>query len=72
MLLIGQVSSLVKNFNFGIFLDTKRVINVKVCMMVLLFELYLFIPLSVSLTYFKVTAMLNNFNRKSYGLIRLS
>ena len=50
MLLIGQVSSLVKNFNFGIFLDTKRVINVKVCMMVLLVEGCLFMPLSVNLT----------------------
>ena len=36
-----------KNFNAVIFSDTINVINVKLCMMVLLSELYLFISLSV-------------------------
>ena len=46
----GQVSGLVENSNNGIYSDTTNVINVKLCMMVLLTELYLFIPLSVALT----------------------
>ena len=53
MLLISQVSGLVKYFNIGIYSDTMYVINVEVCMMVLLIELYLFIPLSVTLTIFQ-------------------
>ena len=48
MLFVCQVSGLVKNFNIGII-----VINVKLCMMVLHIELYLFIPLSVTLTNFQ-------------------
>ena len=44
MFFIGQVSGLVGNFNIGIYSDTINVINVKLCMMVLLTELYLFIP----------------------------
>ena len=50
MVLVGLLSGLVKNFNIGIFSDTINVINVKFCVMVLLIELYLFIPLSVSWT----------------------
>ena len=50
MFCIGQVFGLVANFNIGIYSDTIKVINVKLCMMVLLIELYLFIPLSVTLT----------------------
>ena len=42
MFLVGQVSGL------GIFLDTINEINVKLCMMVLFIELYLFIPFSVT------------------------
>ena len=72
MFLIGQMSALVKNFNIQIFSDTINVIKVKVCMMVLHIELYLFITLSVTLTYFKVTAMSNNFNLKFYFHIQLS
>ena len=45
MFFIGQVSGLVKNFNIGIYPDTINVINVKLCMMILLTKLYLFIPL---------------------------
>ena len=39
-----------KNFNVAIFSDTINVINVKLYMMILLSVLYLFIPLSVTLT----------------------
>ena len=50
MFFIGQVFGLVENFNIGTYSDTINVINVKLCMMVLLIELYLFISLSVTLT----------------------
>ena len=43
---IGQVSGLVENFNTGIYSDSIVVMNVKLCTMVLLIELYLIIPLS--------------------------
>ena len=51
---IGQVSGLVENFIIGIYSDTINVlvINVKICMMALLTELYLFIPLSETFTIF--------------------
>ena len=42
-----------KNFNIGIFLDTINMINVKLCMVVVLFELDLFIPLLVILIVFQ-------------------
>ena len=44
------MSGLVENLNIGIYSDTINVINVKLCMMVLLIEFYLFIPLSMTLT----------------------
>ena len=43
---VSQVSGLVKNFTIGIYSD-------KLCMMVLLIELYLFISLSVTMTIFQ-------------------
>ena len=46
MFLVSQVSGLVEKFNIGIFSDTINVINVKLCMMVLHIELYLFSTLS--------------------------
>ena len=49
---VGQVSVLVQNFDIGIYSDTINMINVKLCMMVPLIELYLFMPLSVTLTIF--------------------
>ena len=49
---VGQMSGLVKNFHFGISSDTANVINVKLFMTVLLIQLDLFIPLSVTLTIF--------------------
>ena len=43
MFLVGQVSGLVENFHIVIYLDTITVINAKLCMVVLLIGLYLFI-----------------------------
>ena len=50
MFLVGNVSGLVENFQIGICSDTMNVINVKLCVMVQHSELYLFIPLSATLT----------------------
>ena len=47
MFWVGQVSGLVKNFNIGIFRDTMNLIGVKLCMMVLHIELYLFSSVQV-------------------------
>ena len=49
MFFVGQMSEIVENFNIRIYSDTINVVNVELCMMVLLIELYLFIPLSVAL-----------------------
>ena len=53
MVWVSPVLGLVEKVNVGIFLDAIGVINVKVCKMVLLIELYLFIPLSVTMTLFQ-------------------
>ena len=53
MHLVGQVSGLVENFNIGIYSDTILVVYVKLCVMVLLVELYLFMTLSAVLTIFQ-------------------
>ena len=50
MFFASQLSGLVENFNTGIFSEKINVINVKLCMMVLHIELYLFITLLVILT----------------------
>ena len=50
MFFVGQVSGLVKNFNTGIYSNATNVINVKLCIVVPFIGLYLFIPLSVTLT----------------------
>ena len=42
--------SLSKTLTTGIFSDNMNVINVKLCMMILLIELYLFILLAVTMT----------------------
>ena len=57
------------NFYVAVSPNTISVINVKLCMMVLLIELCLIIPLFVTLTIFKVTAVSNSFNWKFYILI---
>ena len=41
----SQLSTHGKNFNVAIFLDTVNMVNVKLCMMVVLTELYPFMPL---------------------------
>ena len=51
MFFFSQISGLVENF--WIYSDAINEINVKVCLMVLLSELYLFIPLSVIFTIFQ-------------------
>ena len=61
MLLVGQVSGLLKNFNTGIFSDTITVINVKLCTMALVIDLYAIIPLSVTLTIFQGHSSVNQF-----------
>ena len=48
-----RVSECGKNFNTAIFLDTINVSNVTLWMMVLLIELFLLIPLSVTVTIFQ-------------------
>ena len=50
MFFVGHVSGLVENFYIGIYSDTIKMINVRLCMMVPLTERYLYIPLSVTLT----------------------
>ena len=61
MVLVSQAFELVENFIIGIFLETKMVIYVKLCVMVLQIVLYLFITLSVTLT-FQGHGSVNNFN----------
>ena len=51
-----------KNFNVAIFLDTIYITNAKLCMIVLLIELYPFIPLSVTLIVIQSHRVSNNFN----------
>ena len=50
-----------EKFNVAIFSDIINIINVKLCMMVVI-ELYLFIPLLVTSLYIKVTAVSNSCN----------
>ena len=52
MFTVSQESGLVKDFDIGIYSDTLNAISVTL-FMVLLIELYLFIPLSVILTIFQ-------------------
>ena len=59
--LIGQVSGLVEDFYMGIFSDAIDVVNVKLRMMVLHIELYLFILLSVTLTLFQGQSSVKQF-----------
>ena len=61
-----------KNFNVVIFSDTINLINVKLCMIVALLELYPCIPLSVTLIVFQGHSSVKQFNWKFYAPIRLS
>ena len=49
------------NINIAIFSDTINVINIKLCMMVLLFKLYPYIPLSVTLIVFQSHSSIKQF-----------
>ena len=49
----GVICPVLKLFNIAVFSDTVNVMNIKLCMMVLLTELCLFIPLSMTLTVFQ-------------------
>ena len=71
MFFVGQVSGFVKNFVTWIYSDNINVINVKLCLMVRLIEVYLFIPFSVTLTTFQDHTNIENFNRKFRVLIQI-
>ena len=61
--LASQTSIRGKNLNIVIFLNTINMINVKLCMMIVLIELYPFIPLSVTvIVCFKIITVSNSFN----------
>ena len=60
----SQLSGLVENLNIGTYSDTINAINVKLCMMVLLIKLYLFIPLSVTLTVYQGHSNVEHFKLK--------
>ena len=53
MFSFSRKSGHVENFDTGILSDTVKVINVKLCMMVLHIELYLFMTLLVTLTLYQ-------------------
>ena len=65
MFIVSQVSGLVENFEIGIFSDSINAINVKLCMVVLLIELYLFTPFQWPWLYLKVIAVSNSFYQLS-------
>ena len=67
---VGQVSGLVENYNNVIFSDKINVINVKLYVMVLFIESYLFIPLSVTLAIFQGHGTVEQFHKKCFVLIR--
>ena len=64
MLFIGQVSKFVRNFNIVMYSSTINVINVKLCMMVLPIELYLFTPISLTLVIFQIHRNVELFTQK--------
>ena len=53
MFFVRRVSGPVESFNIGIYSHAIHVINVKLLIVVLLIEFYLFIPRSVTLTPFQ-------------------
>ena len=69
LFLVSWVIGILKNLNAAIFLDIINVINVNHQIMVLLTELYLFIPLSVTMTIFQDHSSVKQFELKIYGLI---
>ena len=65
MFFAGQVSGLLENFNIKIYPDTINVINVNLCMMLVLIELYVLMPLSMTLTIFQGHSNIEQFKLKS-------
>ena len=65
------MSGFVKNFNIGIYSDAIDAINVTFCMMVLLIELYLSIPLSVTWTIFQGHSSVEQFLLKMLCFIQI-
>ena len=61
-----QVSGLVKNFNTGILADTISIINVTLCMWYYTLSFTCSLHFQWSWHYFKVTAVSNSLNWKSY------
>ena len=57
----GRVSVCGKNINVAIFSDTVNMIKDKLCVMVVLIELYPFIPLSVTLIVFQGLSSVEQF-----------
>ena len=68
---ICQVSRLCQKLYIGSFSDTMNVINVKLCIVLLHIEFYLFIILSMTLTEFQDHSSANSFKGKCYVLIQL-
>ena len=60
----GRVSVCGKNFNVVIFSNTVNMINVKLCMMVVLIELYSFLRLSMTLIVFQSHSSVEQFQLK--------
>ena len=66
MFLVGQVSAFVRSFHIGIFSDTINVINIKLCIIVLLIELYLYISISEMLTIYQGHSSVKQFYRNIF------
>ena len=61
----GHMSVRGKNLNVAIFSDILKIINVKLCMVVVLIEHYPFIPLSVTLIVFQGHSSVKQFLLKN-------
>ena len=68
--LAGPLSICGIHFDVGIFSDTTDVVNIKLCIMVVLIEVYPFIPLSVTLIVFQRHRASDSFNWK-FKLVKL-
>ena len=58
---VSECAYVEKKINVAVFSDTINVINVKLCMMVVLIELYPFIPLTVTLIAFQGHSSIKQF-----------
>ena len=57
----GVICPVLKLFNIAVFSDTVNVMNIKLCMIVLYIELYLFITLSMTLKIFQDHSTVHRF-----------